>query len=116
MRRGRRSGFTLIEMIVAIVIVAIIVAATVYFVFPLRQTVDASTRAELTDIADNALQRIGRDVRLALPNSVRVTTSGSSAFVEFLAIRTAGRAAPCSRPISTRGAAPWLPCWCSRAR
>jgi len=78
-------------MIVAIVIVAIIVAATVYFVFPLRQTVDASTRAELTDIADNALQRIGRDVRLALPNSVRVTTSGSSAFVEFLAIRTAGR-------------------------
>lgn len=91
MRRGLRSGFTLIEMIVAIVIVAIIVAATVYFVFPLRQTVDASARAELTDIAGNALQRIGRDVRLALPNSVRVTTSGSSAFVEFLAIRTAGR-------------------------
>jgi len=91
MHRALRSGFTLIEMIVAIVIVAIIVAATVYFVFPLRQTVDASARAELTDIADNALQRVGRDVRLALPNSVRVTTSGSSAFVEFLAIRTAGR-------------------------
>ena len=84
-------GFTLIEMVVAIVIVAIVVAAAVYFLFPLRQSVDTSLRAELTDIADNALQRIGRDVRLALPNSVRVATSGSSAFVEFLALKTAGR-------------------------
>jgi len=78
-------------MVVAIVLTSIIVAATIYFVYPVRQAADLSTRAELTDIADNALQRIGRDVRLGLPNSVRVTTSGSSGFVEFLALRTAGR-------------------------
>src|SRR6266581_3973555 len=84
-------GFTLVEMVVAIVLTSIIVAATIYFVYPVRQAADLSTRAELTDIADNALQRIGRDVRLGLPNSVRVTTSGSSGFVEFLALRTAGR-------------------------
>jgi len=90
-RRAPSRGFTLVEMVVSIVIVGIIVAATVYFVFPIRQTVDTALRAELTDIADNALQRIGREVRLALPNSVRVTTSGSSAFIEFLAIKTAGR-------------------------
>jgi MSHA biogenesis protein MshO len=73
------------------VLVAIIVGATIYFVYPLRQAVDLTTRAELTDIADNTLQRIGREVRLSLPNSVRLSSSGSSKFVEFLAVRTAGR-------------------------
>src|SRR4030088_2445458 len=86
-----RRGLTLIELVVAMVLIAIIVGATIYFVYPLRQAVDLTTRAELTDIADNALQRIGREVRSALPNSVRVSTSGSSKFVEFLAVRTAGR-------------------------
>jgi len=92
MRRIRRSrGVTLIELVVAIVIVGIIGAVVVFFLNPLRQSTDIALRAELTDIADNALQRIGRDVKLALPNSVRVATSGSSLFVEFLAVRTAGR-------------------------
>src|SRR5262249_35773566 len=82
---------TLIELVVAMVLVGIIVAATVYFLFPVVQGVDVSARAELTDSADNALQRIGREVRLAIPNSVRVTTSGTTKFLEFLPIRTAGR-------------------------
>lgn len=84
-------GLTLIELVVAMVLVAIIVGATMYFVYPLRQAVDLTTRAELTDIADNSLQRIGREVRLSLPNSVRVSASGNSQFLEFLAARTAGR-------------------------
>src|SRR3990170_5748943 len=85
LRRSR--GVTLVELVIAMVVVAIIVAATIYFVYPLRQSVDLTARATLTDTADNALQRIGRDVRLALPNSVRV--DGTS--VEFIAVRTAGR-------------------------
>jgi len=64
---------TLIELVVAIVITGIVLAMTVYFANPVRQSVDLAGRADLTDAADNALQRIGRDVRLALPNSVRVT-------------------------------------------
>jgi len=55
------------------------------------QSVDLTARAELTDIADNALQRIGRDVRLAVPNSVRVTSGGGASYLEFIPIRTAGR-------------------------
>jgi MSHA biogenesis protein MshO len=87
--RARPSrGVTLIELVVGMVLVGIIVAATIFFAYPLRQSVDLTTRAELTDIADNALQRIGRDVRLALPNSVRVN---DSSFLEFIPIRTAGR-------------------------
>jgi MSHA biogenesis protein MshO len=84
-------GLTLIELVLAMVLVGIIVAATAYFFYPVTQSVDLAGRAALTDIADNALQRMGREVRLALPNSVRRTTSGSSSFLEFLPVRTAGR-------------------------
>lgn len=78
---------TLIEMIIAMIITAIVVAMTMFFALPMQQAVDVTVRAELTDIAHNSLQRIGRDVRLALPNSVR--TNGAA--VEFIPLRTAGR-------------------------
>jgi MSHA biogenesis protein MshO len=86
-------GVTLIELVLAIVIVGIVVAAVVFFLSPLRQSNDLALRAELSDIADNALQRIGRDAKLALPNSVRIdsTTVPGSVFLEFIAVRTAGR-------------------------
>jgi len=90
-RTGPERGFSLIELVIAIVVTGIVVAGLAYFVFPVRQAADIATRAELSDIADTALQRIGRDVRLALPNSVRTTASGGAVFVEFLAVRTAGR-------------------------
>ncbi|MGB9128173.1 MAG: type II secretion system protein, partial [Thiobacillus sp.] len=41
--------------------------------------------------ADTALRRMGRDIRLALPNSVRVTSVGSVVYLEFLATRSGGR-------------------------
>lgn len=86
-------GVTLIELVLAIVIVGIVVAVVVFFLNPLRQSTDLALRAELTDIADNALQRIGRDVKLALPNSVRKDSTAvpGSVFLEFIAVRTAGR-------------------------
>ena len=84
-------GVTLIELVLTIVIVGIIVAVIAFFINPLRQGTDIAARAELTDIADNALQRMGRDVKLALPNSVRTTAAGTSKFVEFIAVKTAGR-------------------------
>ncbi len=86
-------GVTLIELVLAIVIVGIVLAVVIFFLNPFRQGADIALRAELTDIADNALQRIGRDVRLALPNSVRVTPNSGPPpyYLEFLAVREAGR-------------------------
>jgi MSHA biogenesis protein MshO len=84
-------GVTLIELVLTIVIVGIIVAVVTFFVTPLHQASDLAVRAELTDIAGNALQRIGRDVKLALPNSVRRASVGTSVFLEFIAVRTGGR-------------------------
>ena len=60
------------------VVVAIIVGATIYFVYPLRQATDVTVRATLTDIADNALQRIGRDVRFAPPAVIAATAARQS--------------------------------------
>lgn len=69
------------------IITGIVVALSLFFTLPLQQAVDVTVRAELTDIAHNSLQRIGRDVRLALPNSVR--TNGTT--LEFIPLRTGGR-------------------------
>src|SRR3954467_15248671 len=83
----RMRGMTLIEMVIAMAIAAIVVGISIFLVTPLQESVDTTTRAELTDIADNALQRISRDVRLALPNSVRANGTA----IEFIPLRTGGR-------------------------
>lgn len=87
-----QRAFTLIEMIVVMTITAILGAAVAVFIKrPVEGYVDAARRAEITDVADTALRRIGRDVRLSLPNSVRVTAVGSTVYLEFLQTRTGGR-------------------------
>jgi MSHA biogenesis protein MshO len=90
--RTRARGVTLIELAVVIALIAIIAAVAAIAVRePMQSYADTSRRAELSDVADSALRRIGRDVRLALPNSVRVTTVGATKYVELLQVRTGGR-------------------------
>ncbi|MEA5097067.1 MAG: hypothetical protein VB032_00835, partial [Burkholderiaceae bacterium] len=55
---------------------------------PVQGYFDMQTRTELTDEADTALRRIGRDLHLAVPNSIRL--SGNTT-MEFLQTRTGGR-------------------------
>ncbi|WP_219136543.1 Tfp pilus assembly protein FimT/FimU [Janthinobacterium sp. UMAB-60] len=90
--RPRQRGFTLIELIVVIVITAIVAGmVTVFIRAPVQSYLDVSARAELADAADTASRRITRDVRLALPNSVRVTNNSSGSFLELLLTKTGGR-------------------------
>jgi MSHA biogenesis protein MshO len=92
---GMRSqrGFTLVEAVIAILITAIISASAALFIrLPVRGYIDSVARADVADTADTALRRISRDLRLALPNSVRVTTDGGgNAYIELLLTRTGGR-------------------------
>ncbi|MDI3293883.1 PulJ/GspJ family protein [Janthinobacterium tructae] len=90
--RPRQRGFTLIELIVVIVITAIVAGmVTVFIRAPIQSYLDVSARAELADAADLVSRRITRDVRLALPNSVRVTSNSSGSFLELLLTKTGGR-------------------------
>jgi MSHA biogenesis protein MshO len=89
---ARQTGFSLMEAVIVITISGIIVAAVALFIrAPVAGYVDTALRAELTDIADTALRRIGRDLRTALPNSIRVTSVGSVFYLEYLEVRTGGR-------------------------
>ena len=85
-------GFTLIEMIVVITVTGILVGGLALFIRrPMEGVMDATRRAGLADAADTALRRMRRDIQRALPNSVRVTQSGSTWYIEFLPVLTAGR-------------------------
>jgi MSHA biogenesis protein MshO len=84
----RQTGVTLVEMIVAIVVMGILVAITSMFVRnQVTSYTDVAARADLADEADTAVRRLTRDLQAALPNSVRV----SGNFMEFVPIRDAGR-------------------------
>ncbi|MDO6384896.1 MULTISPECIES: type II secretion system protein [unclassified Uliginosibacterium] len=86
------AGFTLIEMIVVMTITAILVAIVAVFIRrPMEGLVDTTRRAALADAADTALRRMAREIRAALPNSLRVAQSGSTWYIEFLPVLAAGR-------------------------
>jgi MSHA biogenesis protein MshO len=88
----RHAGFTLVEAIMAIVITGILAGIVAVFIArPVEGYVDAVRRAELTDAADVALRRMSRDIRLALPNSLRITTAGGVNYIEFIMTSAGGR-------------------------
>ncbi len=88
--RHPQHGFTLLEAVLVIMLTGIVgVMVSTFIRQPIDAYVDLGRRAELTDAADVALRRIARELRTALPNSVRVDASGT--FIEFLPVRSAGR-------------------------
>ncbi len=87
-----QRGFTLIEAIVAMVLLGIAGSLVGMFIrIPIEGYFDTERRARLTDTADTALRRMARDLRLALPNSIRITAVGNVRYLEFLQTRTGGR-------------------------
>jgi MSHA biogenesis protein MshO len=95
MRRlpNNQTGFTLVEMIVVIVITGILGGMVAMFI---RAPVQG-----YADSADTALRRLGRDIRTAVPNSIRVPVPGGiNTYIEFLPTKAGGR----YRAIPTGGA------------
>ena len=84
-------GFTLMEMIIAMVITGILAAVVAVFIAgPVKGYVNTGRRAELTDMADLALKRMALEIRTAVPNSVYwVSTKPDE--IEFIPARTGGR-------------------------
>jgi MSHA biogenesis protein MshO len=82
----RARGFTLIELIIAISLSGIVIAfAAMFILTPVKSYQAQARRAELVDSADAVLRLVGRDVRAALPNSIRVVDTGTVVALEMLA-------------------------------
>ena len=89
MTRRASKGFTLVELVLVIVITGIVAATAAIFIKPAIDAYVSSThRAELTDAVDTALRRLSRDVRAAVPNSLR---QHNGTCVEYVPIKAAGR-------------------------
>jgi MSHA biogenesis protein MshO len=100
-RTLQHSGFTLIELVIVILLSGILSIVVMQFITaPIDTYVDQSRRARLVDQAQSVMQRIAQDVRLAVPNSIRVGCGGSC--MELLRAVTGGRyrALPPGDPLS----------------
>lgn len=82
-------GFTMIELVITIVLIGIIAASMAPIITQFMNAYQAQIyRGELVDSAQLTLDRITREVRLALPNSIRVNGNNS---LEFLRTLDGGR-------------------------
>lgn len=88
-----QRGFTLVELIMVIVIMGVIGGmVSVFMRGPIDAYFASARRAELTDVADTTVRRLARDIRRALPNSLRLPTTGSpSVCIDFIPTKTGGR-------------------------
>ncbi len=85
-----QCGFTLVELIMVIVVMGVIGGAVAVFMKgPIDAYFDTTRRAGISDMADTAVRRMARDIRKALPNSIRVSSDGQC--IEFIPTRTGGR-------------------------
>ncbi|MEI8159034.1 MAG: prepilin-type N-terminal cleavage/methylation domain-containing protein [Burkholderiales bacterium] len=86
---ARHRGFTLVELIMVIVLMGVIGGIMSVFIRgPIDAYISAGRRAALTDVADTTARRIARDIRRALPNSIR--PNGANC-LEFIPTKTGGR-------------------------
>lgn len=89
LRHLRQTGFTLVELIMVIVILGVIGGTVAVFMKgPIDAYFDTARRAGIADVADTTVRRMARDLRKALPNSIRL--SGSQC-IEFIPTRMGGR-------------------------
>jgi MSHA biogenesis protein MshO len=92
MNLNLQRGFTLIEAIVVIVITGIIATMVAIFIrAPVQTYMDVRDRADLADTASAALRKMRVDLRLALPNSIRVVEVDGVQYLELLLTKTGAR-------------------------
>ena len=88
----RAAGFTLMETVVVIVVLGIIGVSVGMFILPAINSQQAmQNRAALVDSAESALRGMARDIRIALPNSLRVTNAANGFTLEMIPTVDGGR-------------------------
>ena len=90
--RRKPTGFTLVELVVAIVLAAIVASFIVLFLdAPIQSYFAQTRRSDLVDSANRIALGVTNDFRTALPNSMRFAPSGSAQALEFLATQGVAR-------------------------
>jgi MSHA biogenesis protein MshO len=85
-------GFTFVEVLTTLVLLSVLAALGMGLITrPAQSFAELTRRLELVDLADTALKRMARDIRHALPNSVRIQTAGARTALEFLHTSGGGR-------------------------
>lgn len=98
----RNDGFTLVELVVSLTLLVIVTAfAAAVIATPMRGYNDQLRRVELVDGAASSLHRFARDIRRALPNSIRVRAVGTGFAVEMLNSIDGGRYRDAPPPADT---------------
>ena len=77
----RQSGFSLIEMVVAITVLGILsTSAAVFLRGPITSYFDAERRADLADAGALAMAKLTQDIARAVPDSAVVTSLGGGRY------------------------------------
>ncbi|AAZ27638.1 prepilin-type N-terminal cleavage/methylation domain-containing protein [Colwellia psychrerythraea] len=87
-RRLKNSGFTLLELIIVIIILGIMSVGIAGFITLSTQTyLNVTERDKLLSSARFAVERLNREVRNAVPNSLRTFNNNSAQCLEFTPIK-----------------------------
>lgn len=86
---AKQQGFTLVELITVVVILSIVAVIGTSFIISSTESYQTTqTRALLVNTGRAALERMTRQLRVALPQGVRITNGGDC--VQFLPIASGG--------------------------
>ena len=86
---SKDAGFTLFELVLVMTLTGIMVAIVAPLITqPVTGYIDVSRRTTLVDAAESAIRRMQRDLRHALPNSIRIAGETT---LEFLYAVDGGR-------------------------
>jgi len=92
LRRNRNQGFTLVEMVAVIVLLSFgLIAGTQLFTITAQSYRDTSVRMKQTQDGRFVIERISRELREALPGSVRESSNSTTQCIEWLPIAAASR-------------------------
>ena len=81
----KQAGFSLLELILVIVLLGVLASgAGLLITTPIQAYSDQVRRTQLVDQADMSLRQIARDIRHALPNSVRFQNIGAGWALEMV--------------------------------
>ncbi len=108
MRKRLDGGFSLLELIIVIVLIGILaISLSKLTSSSVVGYIDAKDRNRLSQSAKWVIERISRDVREAIPQSVRAGSSGNNHCVEFIPIENSSTYfnVPASGPVTSFTAA-----------